>query len=138
MRQNGFRAIGGLAQGLATSVAQTKNKGQVLPLARLKVEWSAIVGPEIARVSEPDALLPGRGGRNGKALRLRVLGAAAVEIQHKAALLVERVNGYLGHRAIDDIRLVQVTIAGPPPPRKPPPLDKEAAAKMAERVADME
>ncbi|HTR84418.1 MAG TPA: DciA family protein [Reyranella sp.] len=138
MRENGFRAIGGLAQGLTGGLVQAKGKGRGLQVARLKVEWPAIVGPEIARVCEPDALLPGRSRTGGKALRLRVLGAAALELQHKAGLLVERVNGYVGHRAIEEIRLVQGALSGPPPKRMPPPLDKGAAARVAERLDGME
>ncbi len=70
MRENGFRAIGGLAQRLTSGIA----KGRGASIARLRAEWSAIVGPELARVSRPEALLPVR-GRSGKALRLRVPGA---------------------------------------------------------------
>jgi len=47
-------------------------KARGVSIARLKAEWPAIVGRDIARVSQPEALLPGRGGKAGKALRLRV------------------------------------------------------------------
>src|SRR5260370_27776593 len=129
MRENGFRAIGGLAQRLTSGMA----KGRGTSIARLRAEWSAIVGPELARVSRPEALLAVR-GRSGKALRLRVAGAAAPEIQHKAAQLVERVNGYFGHKIIADIRLLQGAIPAPtaPPPTAAP--DPQAAAHAAERA----
>jgi len=132
MRENGFRAIGGLAQRLTSGMA----KGRGTSIARLRAEWSAIVGPELARVSRPEALLAVR-GRAGKALRLRVTGAAAPEIQHKSAQLVERVNGYFGHKMIDDIRLVQGAIAAPtaPPPVAAP--DPQAVAQAAERAASV-
>ena len=118
MRENGFRAIGGLAQRLTSGIA----KGRGASIARLRAEWTAIVGPELARITRPEALLSGRGARAsvkvagvkgagangaGKALRLRVPGAAALEIQHKTGQLIERVNAYFGHKMIDDIRLVQ-------------------------------
>jgi protein-disulfide isomerase len=141
MRENGFRAIGGLTQRLTSSLSPKGKKGAGAagaPLARLKAEWAAIVGTEIAGVSRPDALLAGRGGRSqggGKVLRLRVVGAASLEIQHRAAQLVERVNGYFGHRFIDDIRLVQGGIPAPPPPRTAPVPDPQTAARLAERVA---
>ncbi len=145
MRENGFRAIGGLAQQLTSGLSLKRKKGAMAagaPLARLKAEWAAIVGQEIARVSRPEALLAGRGGRalrggGGKVLRLRVAGAVSLEIQHMANQLVERVNGYFGHRFIDEIRLVQGGIAAPSPPRSLPAPDPDAAARIAERVGQV-
>jgi protein-disulfide isomerase len=140
MRQNGFRAIGGLTQRLASGLAP-KGKGRtraVAPLVRLKAQWPAIVGPEIARVSEPDALLAGRGAKSaGAALRLRVAGAAALELQHRSAQIVERVNGHFGHRLIDDIRLVRGVISAKAGPIKPPTPDRTTMEQIERRVADV-
>jgi len=76
MRENGPKAIGGLAQRLTSSLVQRRGKGrgksQGGALARLKAEWPAIAGPELARLSQPEALLAAR-GRAGKALRLLVI-----------------------------------------------------------------
>jgi hypothetical protein len=137
MRENGFRAIGGLAQRLTSGIA----KGRGASIARLRAEWSAIVGPELARTTRPEALLAGRGARAGKALRLRVSGAAALEVQHQTGQLVEKVNAYFGHRMIDDIRLVQGTIAAsltPPPTPKPDPQTVTQVAARAAAVKDPE
>jgi len=135
MRENGPKAIGGLAQRLTSSLVQRRGKGSAKSqggaLARLKADWPAIAGPELAGLSQPEALLPAR-GRSGKALRLRVPGAAALEVQHRSGQLVERVNAYFGHKMIDDIRLVQGTIAQRAAAR--PPLD----APDAKTSADME
>lgn len=147
MRENGFRALGGLTRqltsGLTPKGSRGGAKGRGAPLARLKAEWPAIVGTEVARVSRPEALLAGRAGRTaqgagqgaGKILRLQVAGAASLEIQHMANRLVERVNGYFGHRFIDDIRLVQGGIVAVPsaPPKLPVP-DAASAQRIAERV----
>lgn len=146
MRENGFRAIGGVAQRLTSGLSPKGKKGAKAsgaPLARLKTEWSAIVGAEIARVSRPDALLAGRGGRavqagGGKVLRLRVEGAASLEIQHRANQLVERVNAYFGHRFIDEIRLVQGGVTAPTLAPPVAPVDPQLAARLAERVAKVE
>src|SRR4029077_18623222 len=89
MRENGFRAIGGLAQRLTSGIAAHRGKGgRGASIARLRTEWTAIVGPDLARITQPEALLAGRGARAGgkgpgKVLRLRVPGASALEIQHK-------------------------------------------------------
>ena len=133
MRENGFRAIGGLAQRLTSGIA----KGRGASIARLRAEWTAIVGPDLARITRPEALLAGRGARAGKALRLRVPGASALEIQHKTGQLVERVNAYFGHKMIDDIRLVQGPIAARPAPKVPPAPDPETVTRVAERAASV-
>ena len=129
MRENGFRAVGGLAQRLTSGLA----KGRKASIARLRAEWSAIVGGELARVCRPEALTASR-GRSGKILRLRVPGAAALEVQHMAGQIVERVNGYFGHKMIDDIRLVQGAISAPAAAPRPAP-DARKMAEMTERAA---
>src|SRR5258706_12353018 len=88
MRENGFRALGGLAQRLTSGLAEKRNQGRSASIARLKAEWSVIVGEELARLTQPDALLAGRGGRSGKALRLKGAGASGLEIQHRGAPIV--------------------------------------------------
>ncbi len=148
MRENGLRAVGGLAQRLTAGIA----RGRGASIARLQAEWPAIVGPDLARVTRPEALISGRGARSGrpagpasasggtpgKLLRLRVASAAALEVQHSSRLIVERVNACFGHRQIDDIRLVQGTIPQPPVPRRPPPTDPAVAAHMEGRVGAVE
>ena len=135
MRENGFRAIGGLAQRLTSGIA----KGRGASIARLRAEWSAIAGPDLARITRPEALLAGRGARagskGGKALRLRVPGASALEVQHMSGQIVERVNAYFGHRMIDDIRLVQGAIAARPMPPAVPKPDAQTVTRLAERTA---
>lgn len=140
MRENGFRAIGGLAQRLTSGIASNRTKGgKGASIARLRAEWSAVVGPDLARTTRPEALVAGRGARNssgaGKVLRLRVSGAAALEVQHQTGQIVERVNAYFGHRMIDDIRLVQGAIASAPPPRPIPPPDPRTVTQVAARAA---
>jgi protein-disulfide isomerase len=142
MRENGFRAIGGLAQRLASGVAQGREgkggKSRGVSVARLKAEWSVIVGQDLARATQPEALLPGRGGKSGKALRLRVAGAAALEVQHSSGVLVERVNAYFGHKFIDEIRLVQGDIARPAAaPRPLPAPDPQLAQRITAKVAEV-
>ena len=138
MRENGFRAIGGLAQRLTSGLA----KGRGASIARLRAEWSAVVGPDLARTTRPEALVAGRGARNssggGKVLRLRVSGAAALEVQHQAGQLVERVNAYFGHRMVDDIRLVQGAIGRAQPPRATPAPDPQTVTRAAARAAVVE
>ena len=142
MRENGFRAVGGLAQRLASAIARTRAKdGRGASIARLRAEWSAIAGPDLARSTRPEALVAGRGARGstsgGKLLRLRVSGAAALEVQHQTGQIVERVNAYFGHKLVDDIRLVQGTIARTPPPLVPPAPDPQTVSRVAQKAASV-
>lgn len=133
MREKGFRAVGGLAQRLTSGItAKGKGRSSVL---RLRVEWTAIVGPELARVTQPDALIAGRTA--AKLLRLKVESAMALEIQHRGAQIVERVNAFYGHRMIDDIRIVQGSLARQAPApilRKP---DAQTQKQIDTRVAEV-
>jgi protein-disulfide isomerase len=147
MRENGFRAIGGLAQRLASGIAQSRTKGgRGASIARLRAEWTAIVGPDLSRTTRPDALLAGRGARGpragvqgaGKVLRLRVSGAAALEVQHQTSQIVDRVNAYFGHGMIDGIRLVQGTIAAAAAPRPIPVPDSRTVTEVAARAATVQ
>lgn len=136
MRAGGFRNVGGLAQRLTSSLA----KGRGTSIARLQADWIAIVGDDLARRTRPEALIAGRGARGttkdgGKLLRLRVSGASALEVQHMAGQLVERVNAYAGYRLIDDLRLVQGTISAPPLRAALPKPSAETERRVASQVA---
>src|SRR5258708_13195702 len=80
--------------------------------AQLISEWPAIIGAELAQHCWPVKLSFRRGDRRDGTLKLRVAPAVAVEIQHREPVLIERINGYFGSRAV----------ARPPtPPATPPP-----------------
>ncbi len=77
--------------------------------------WPDIVGPELAALTAPEKLQQRRGDVAGAILHIRVAGAAAVELQHMAPLVLERINGFYGYRAVDRLKLIQ----GPlPEPKK--------------------
>jgi hypothetical protein len=112
--------------------------------AELVTRWAEIVGPEISAHSEPIRIQwprPAAGEeRRPGALVLRVEGPAAIEIQHLANIVCERVNGFLGWRAIDRIALRQAPLRRAL--RTPAPAaDPAAAARIAAslpQVADEE
>lgn len=140
MREGGFRNVGGLVQRMTGALAKGRGKGRGTSIARLQADWVAIVGADLARRTRPEALIAGRGARGtatggGKLLRLRVAGASALEVQHMAGQLVERVNTYAGHRLIDDLRLVQGTIAAPPLRPSLPKPSAETERRVASQVA---
>lgn len=133
--RQGFRAIGVAASRLAAPVVARRGGGI---LVRLKAEWAAIVGRDWAGISWPAAL-----GRDG-GLRLRVAtAAAALELQHRAPLVLERVNVYFGHRVATRLALVQGPLplapARPgPPPRPLARSEIEAIEARLEGVSDPE
>ena len=67
---------------------------------------------------------------------LRVEGPAAIEIQHLAGVICERVNRFLGWRAIERIALRQAPLrrASRKPERKP---DAAAAARLAASLSEI-
>ena len=66
---------------------------------------------------------PARGHKaEGATLVLRIEGPRAIEVQHRAGQILERVNAYFGYRAVTDMRFLQAPIrrAKPRPAPKPP------------------
>lgn len=97
-RHPGFRAAGASVARLIRPI-MARHGGGVL--ARLKSEWTAIVGPDIAAATWPEALA--RGGT----LKLRVEPAKGLELQHRAPLVIARVNLFFGRDAVTRLALVQ-------------------------------
>jgi len=118
-RHRGFRAVGVTVSKLAAPIVAKRGGGV---LVRLKSEWVAIVGADWAAVAWPSAL-----GRDG-VLRLRAASTAALELQHRAPLLIERINCFFGRSVVTRLALVQ----GPLPidsPSSEPPILTRAAGK---------
>jgi hypothetical protein len=79
--------------------------------AELVTRWTDIVGPEIAAHAEPMKIQWPRGEAAEPAtLVLRVEGPTALEIQHLAGVIVERVNRFFGWQAIGRIALRQAPL----------------------------
>lgn len=104
----------------------------------LSARWREIVGPEIARRTEPVKLVKGRAG-GPSSLEIRVAGPAAAIVQHQAHDILARVNLFLGAEAVQKLRIVQGplrrTEPPPPPRRRPAPLDAAQEAGLAEGLA---
>lgn len=72
----------------------------------LAARWGEIVGPELARRTEPVKLVKPRGG-GPASLELRVAPGAATVIQHQASEIIGRANLFLGAGAVGRLRIVQ-------------------------------
>jgi hypothetical protein len=121
--------------------------------AELVTRWTEIVGAEIAARSEPIKIQwtrpvsPSRSapasaaasgwGQEPGTLVLRVDGPAAIEIQHLTNLICERVNQFLGWRAVARVALRQAPLrrAAAKANRIG---DPAAAARLAETLSDVE
>ena len=85
-------------------------------------QWESIVGAELAAITAPDRiqwprhdpLVQGRadGRDHGATLHLRAQGPGAIEVQHMADLILERVNQFLGFQAVTRLRIMQAPVAG--------------------------
>lgn len=96
--------------------------------------WATIVGPLLAADSQPERLIyPGNAG-HGATLEIAVSGGQALELQHLAPLVIERINGYFGYKAVSALRLRQAPIrprlSHLPPKREPRPLGAKEAADL--------
>jgi len=108
--------------------------------AELVTRWTDIVGPEIAANAEPMKVQwPRAVGNNAPepgTLVLRVEGPTAVEIQHLASVILERVNRFFGWQAVDRLALRQAPLSrrGKKPVKVP---DPEAAARIAASLPEV-
>ena len=102
--------------------------------------WTEIVGTEIAAHSEPIKIQwtrPADGEeREPGTLVLRVEGPAAIEIQHLANVICERVNQFLGWRAVARVALRQAPLRRGQR-QAVRALDPVAAARIAETLSDV-
>jgi hypothetical protein len=109
-------------------------------------EWTSIVGPDLAQFTAPDKVAWPRRQEDGEApansrrtpgatLVLRVDGPRAIEVQHRADQILERVNTYFGYRAVAALRIVQapVTRQSPRAPKSSLEID-ETSLKQTARI----
>lgn len=124
----GFRAVGVAVSKLTVPIVARRGGGILL---RLKAEWAAIVGPDWAEVSWPATL-----GRDG-ALKLRVAAGAALELQHRAPLIIERINLFFGRAVVTRLTLVQGPLPLASGAARPviPPLSESEARALDQRLS---
>ena len=102
--------------------------------------WSEIVGERYAKVSSPESIRFPAGRKSGGVLTLLVDGAHAPLIQHLTPMIVDRVNRFFGHAAINRVVFRQGRPpADPPRPQRPAlrPVPKELGEGLRE-IADPE
>ena len=126
----GFRAIGVAVSKLTVPIVGRRGGGV---LVRLKAEWAAIVGPDCGEVSWPATL-----GRDG-VLKLRAAPGAALELQHRAPLIIERINLFFGRAVVTRLALVQGPLPLASEARRPviPPISEGEAAALDRQLSEI-
>ena len=102
--------------------------------------WAEIVGQRYARVSSPESIRFPAGRKSGGVLTLLVVGAHGPLLQHLSPLIIERVNRFFGHNAIDRVVFRQgKAIAKTKQPERPQskPVPKELGEGLRQ-IADPE
>lgn len=104
--------------------------------------WPSVIGEHLAALSEPERITYPQGKRAGGTLHLRIAsGSIAVELQHLEPLLIERINGHFGYKAVEKVRLIQAPLekradANKKVPR--PPLSQDKVQEVASMLSDVE
>jgi hypothetical protein len=130
------RSLAVLAQSfLAESFAR-----QGFARSVLVTRWTEIAGPEVAAHAQPLKIRWNRTSDSEPAepatLVLRVEGPAAIEIQHMAGVIIERVNRFFGWQAIGQIALRQGPLSRHEEATAPQ-ADPVEAARIADTLTDV-
>ncbi|MFZ0497154.1 MAG: DciA family protein [Methylocella sp.] len=132
------RPLADLVQTVIDPVLARQGFGQ----SGLVLFWDDIVGERLAAMSQPvkvqwPARQHGRAAENGQVpatLIVRVETGFALELQHLAPIVIERVNAHFGWRCVSRLLLKQGPVAAPPlAGHAPRPLNK-AAETAAETI----
>lgn len=128
-----------LAEALSGCIAPALRR-QGFGEAEIVTDWPQIVGARLAAVSAPARLVwpptPPRAApqeARPATLCVRVEGAFAIEMQHLAPIIMERVNARLGWRCVARLQLLQGPLPRPraAPARPPQPTAAETARAQA-------
>jgi hypothetical protein len=134
-----FRRGGGLRRlpELLGRVLDPAARRRGLAEARILTDWPLVVGPELGTRCQPVRL--GRAGDGtGGVLTVHVGGASALELQHSAPQVIERINEFFGYAAVARLRLIHAPPVRPVKPRAPARIRPLTAAELAALEATVE
>jgi hypothetical protein len=129
----------GLGAALA-KVTKTAYRRRGFAMGDVLTNWNAIVGDALAAQSCPESLNFPQEKTSGGTLKVRVNGPLALELQHLAPLVIERVNGYYGFRAVERLSFIQGPIPQPERKRREPirPLTADEEKALNALVPDLD
>lgn len=113
--------------------------------ADIVVAWTDLVGERLGAVTQPLRIDWPRRPRDADpdarpapaTLVVRVESAFALELQHLAPVVIERVNAYYGWRCIGRLALRQGPVRRPAPRPPAPVVDEADARRVAAAVTDV-
>jgi len=105
----GPRAVGTLLPGLTRAAF----KARAPSAAQIMTDWPMMVGPALAAVTAPRRL-------QGGTLLIGCAGPVAMELQHLAPEIIQRLNAAVGRDAVQRLRFVQDFRPGAGPERVVP------------------
>lgn len=121
------------AAGLLKHHLSTRGFAQVEIVTR----WAEIAGQTLSEHCFPYRL--SQGGANGSILTLVADDRAALELQHQAPKLIDKINTYFGKAAVSKIKVVAGDIPRPVPKRAAKrPLSAEEESVLSGRLATVE
>jgi hypothetical protein len=127
---------------LTTEFMADAFKKQGFASTELVTRWKDIAGSDIAAHAESIKLQWPRAVEGEPpepaTLILRVEGPASIEIQHQAAVILERINRFFGWQAVGRIALRQAPLTQKSKPKRPvlDPAEAERVAASLTGVAD--
>lgn len=117
-------------------------KQRGVALAEIISRWSEIAGPLLEKETQPEKMVYASGAGHAATLEIAVSPAFALELQHLTPLIIEKINGYFGFRAVEKLRLKQTPIHRPESPapaeRSSRPLTPDEQAKLQDLLAGVE
>jgi hypothetical protein len=135
---------GGAARSLGQKVGDLTKRAfgrRGFSSGELVAEWARVVGDNLASLSSPERITYPRNKRSGGTLHLRVAsGSIAVELQHLEPVLLERINGYFGYKAVERVQLSQAPLPDSTKSAKKEkrPLDPEKLAEITQSLTDVD
>jgi hypothetical protein len=110
--------------------------------AEIMMQWPTIAGKEIAAWTQPERIrwprLPSGeessaegGKRPGGTLFLRVEPARALDVEYRAAEIIERINRYFGYRAVETLKIIQAPLSLDAPSDSPVGSRPHGAARLS-------
>lgn len=140
--QNRYRPAAPLADLIGEALTPACRK-RGFAAADLLMAWPDVVGGQYAETTQPETLRWPRHDEDDYApatLVVRCEGAVALLFQHDVPQILERINAFLGWRAVEAIRIVQRPLAQREPPNTEPlaPLRREDAEALTIALSDIE
>ena len=137
-------SIGRLAQEITGPIFSRHGMGH----GEIAHAWAEIVGPDLARYSQPERLTRAR-ANTPATLIVRAQGPRTIEVHYASQAIIDGVNALYGYRAVDRIKVVAAPAgeltapgrqqstsqnAGPAAPSSYPGIASEALAKALSRI----